>query len=221
MEKILGRYERGALWILVALLFIATALLYNSLNGLRSDMNKLASAVEEPQVHATLLPAIPDALAGAWTKASAQEKGKTPSRDDYLWFTVRFTNTGAEPARVTAATLTVLPEIGAVYAYTADDKTFETAWKGPEITAGGRGKHFVTVSLPTIEPGRTDLLFVGVKPEGRQGPYAETDHSWWAERYPMYWRKITVTSAKRDWTGDKRTEVGYGLAPEGKAQRSS
>ena len=206
--------ERVVLWLIVVALGIFAFTINASVNGLEETVSTNVTRLEEPVVQASLFPVIPDEFAEKLAKAASTEQ--MTNKNDYLWFVVRLTNAGNVDARITAANLSLVPKIEAIYGLSNDGKNFEASWGGPTISEGGKGQNSVTAEFPVISPGESHLIFVAVRPQGPHvAPYTSEARRWWVDNYPMYWKKMTVTAAQGGFSDEKKTTVFYGLALPG------
>jgi hypothetical protein len=203
------KYERVALWVIVAGLAIFTLSLNGSIGSVEKEVTAQATKLERTVVQAEVLPGLPGDLATMWKKARSSATGVVA--DDYLWLTARVANTGFDAVNEMSVDLSVLPTIAQVFAYTADGKALNASWGGPEIKKGGQGKHSVSVAFPGLEPGKRNLLFIGIK---RNDPAvaAVSDPAAWADANRHYWERLAVQTRPGAWADFTLADAEYGFA---------
>lgn len=209
MEGNLQKYERIALWVVVAGLAIFTLTLSGTIGELQKNLVAQESRLDRTIVRAEVMPGIPADLMPTWRKARSSATGGVP--DEYLWLTARVENIGFDPVNEMAIDLSVLPTISRVFAYTAGGKELTASWGGPEIKKGGTGKQEVSVTFPDLPPGEQHLLFIGIR---RDDPAvaAVSDAAAWADTYRHYWNRLAVRTRPGAWADFALTDTSYGFA---------
>jgi hypothetical protein len=205
------KYERIGFWILFTVVALFTAINYRSSSGLNETIRSHTNKLDTPVVRATVVPGIPEMLENVWKQA--KDNAQDADIDDQLWLTVRLTNEGYEPAGNVIADLSFVPNIDGLYVYTADGLNLETSPYGrPNISEGGHGAPTAKVEFDKLAPGKSHVIFVGLRPRDFGAPpYDREDLLRWADTHALYWNAVTVTSAKDASAKEKSTVIEYGI----------
>ncbi|HEX7006671.1 MAG TPA: hypothetical protein VF274_06005 [Alphaproteobacteria bacterium] len=209
MDGNLQKYERVALWVVVAGLAIYVLTLSGSLGDLQKKLVAQESKLERTVLRAEVVPGIPDDLTPTWRKARSSASAEVPH--DYLWLTARVENIGFDPVNEMSIDLSAVPTISRVFAYTASGKSLTASWGGPEIKKGGTGKQEVSVTFPDLPPGEQHLLFVGFRRDDLALAQV-SDAAAWADKHRLYWNRLAVSTRPGGWADFAPTETVYGFA---------
>ena len=209
MQGYFKKYERVALWLVVAALATFSLSLSGSIGRLEKEQVAQATRLDRTVVQAEVVPGMPADLKSAWREARASNS--EAAADDYLWLTAWVKNNGFDSAKETSVELTLIPAIGQVYAYSAGGKGLTASWGGPQVEKGGAGERSVTVIFPELPPGERHLLFVGVR---RDDPAvaAITDSATWADQHRHFWERLLVSTRPGSWADFALTDTAYGFA---------
>lgn len=215
MEDKFRKFERVALWVVVAGLAIFTISLDGAVSTIENGLTKQAARLDRTIVRADVIPGVPDDLAATWSKA--RSSARSVELADFLWLTARVKNIGFDPVNEISVDLSTVPGIGRVFAYSADEKALTASWGGPDIKKGGAGEHGVTVEFSSaLAPGDRHFLFIGLK---RDDPAlaAMGDPAAWPATYRRYWERLVVRARPGAWADYAVADTRYGASRPGAA----